>query len=73
MVKKRIIDGHVDFRDKIWAEDVTEEARELVTMLLVYDYLERATVYGALRSTWIVRDEDALRDAYQKRVSATLF
>ena len=73
MVKKRIVDGHVDFRDKIWAEEVTQEARELVTMLLVYDHLERATVYGALKSAWIVRDEDALRDAYRKRVSATVF
>ena len=73
VVKKRIIDGHVDFRDRIWTEEVTKEARELVTMLLVYDHLERATVYGALRSIWIVRDEDALRDAYRKRISAELF
>ena len=69
MVKKRIIDGRVDFRDSIWTEEVSKEARELVTMLLVYDYLERGTVYGALRSMWIVRDEDALRDAYRKRIS----
>jgi ribosomal protein L20 len=73
VVKKRIIDGHVDFRDRIWTEEVSKEARELVTMLLVYDYLERATVYGALRSMWIVRDDDALRDAYRKRVSTALF
>ncbi|KAF9650552.1 kinase-like protein [Thelephora ganbajun] len=73
VVKKRIIDGHVDFRDRIWTEEVSEEARELVTMLLIYDYLERATVYGALRSMWIVRDEDALRDAYRKRISTVLF
>ena len=73
VVKKRIIDGHVDFRDNIWAEEVSKEARDLVTMLLVYDYLERATVYGALRSAWIIRDEDALRDAYRKRISTALF
>ncbi|KAF9785698.1 kinase-like protein [Thelephora terrestris] len=73
VVKKRIIDGHVDFRDRIWTEEVSQEARELVTMLLVYDYLERATVYGALRSLWIVRDEDALRDAYRKRISTEPF
>ena len=73
MVKKRIVDGHVDFRDRIWTEEVSKEARELVTMLLVYDYLERTTVYGALRSMWIVRDEDALRDAYRKRISTVLF
>ena len=72
VVKKRIVDGHVDFRDRIWTE-VSNEARELVTMLLVYDYLERATVYGALRSAWIIRDEDALRDAYGKRISAVPF
>ena len=62
MAKKRFVDGHVDFGDKIWAE-ATQEGRELVTMLLVYDRLERATVYDALRSAWIVR----------KRVSATRF
>lgn len=73
VVKKRIIDGHVDFRDRIWTEEVSGDARELVTMLLVYDYLERATVYGALRSLWIARDEDALRDAYRKRISEALF
>lgn len=73
MVKKRIIDGHVDFRDRIWTEEVSEEARELVTMLLAYDYLERATVYGALRSLWIVRDEGALWDAYRKRISTEPF
>ena len=73
MVKKRIVDGHVDFCDKIWIEEVSKEARELVTMLLVYEYLERATVYGALRSMWIVQDEDALRDAYRKRISTALF
>lgn len=73
MVKKRIIDGHVDFRDRIWTEEVSKEARDLVAMLLVYDYLERATVYGALRSTWIARDEDALRTAYRKRISGELF
>ena len=73
MVKKRITDGHVDFRDRIWTEEVSKEARELVTMLLVYDYLERASVYGALRSMWIVRDEDALRDAYRKRISTVPF
>ena len=73
VVKKRIIDGHVDFRDRIWTEEVSKEARELVTMLLVHDYLERASVYGALRSMWIVRDEDALRDAYRKRISTVLF
>jgi len=73
VVKKRIVDGHVDFRDRIWTEEVSKEARELVTMLLVYDYLERTTVYGALRSMWIVRDEDALRDAYRKRISTVLF
>lgn len=69
----RIIDGHVDFHGSIWTEEVSKEARELVAMLLVYDYLERATVYGALRSMWIVRDEDALRDTYRRRVSAELF
>lgn len=73
VVKKRIIDGHVDFRDRIWTEEVSEEARELVTMLLAYDYLERATVYGALRSLWIVRDEGALWDAYRKRISTEPF
>jgi len=73
VVKKRIIDGHVDFRDNIWAEEVSKEARDLVTMLLVYDYLGRATVYGALRSAWIVQDEDALRGAYRKRISTALF
>jgi hypothetical protein len=72
VVKKRIVDGHVDFRDRIWTE-VSQGARELVTMLLVYDYLERATVYGALKSTWIVQDEDALRNAYRKRISTVLF
>lgn len=72
VVKKRIIEGHVDFRGTIWTE-VSKEARELVTMLLVYDSLKRATVYGALRSMWIVRDNDALRDAYRKRISAELF
>lgn len=73
VVKQRIVDGQVDFRDKIWAEEVSNEARELVAMLLVYDYLERATVYGALRSAWIVRDEDALRDAYRKRICTIHF
>lgn len=72
MVKKRIVDGHVDFCSAIWTE-VSKEAQELVAMLLVYDYLERATVYGALRSMWIVRDRDALRDVYRKRISAELF
>jgi len=72
VVKKRIVDGHVDFCDRIWTE-VSKEARELVTMLLVYDYLGRATVYGALRSTWIAQDKDALRDAYRKRISLELF
>ena len=62
VIKKRIVDGHADFGDKIWAE-VTQEGRDLVTMLLVYGHLERATVYGALRSAWIVR----------KKVSATRF
>ena len=66
------MDGHVDFRDRIWTE-VSKEARELVTILLVYDYLKRATVYGALRSMWITQDEDALRDAYRKRISLELF
>jgi len=73
VVKKRIIDGRVDFLDRVWTEEVSKEARELVTMLLVYDNLERASVYGALRSMWIAQDEDALRDAYRKRVSAALF
>jgi len=73
VVKKRIIEGHVDFLDRIWTEEVSKEARELVTVLLVYDYLERASVYGALRSMWIVQDEEALKDAYRKRISATLF
>ena len=72
VVKKRIIDGHVDFCDRIWTEEVSKEARELVAMLLVYDYLERASVYGALRSTWIARDEEALKDAYYKRISTAL-
>jgi len=74
VVKKRIVDGHVDFRDMdmVWTEEVSKEARELVTMLLVYDYVKRATVHGALRSMWIVRDEDALRDAYRKRISTVL-
>ena len=73
VVKKRIVDGHVDFCDRIWTEEVSKEARELVTMLLVYDCLERASVYGALRSMWIVQDEDALRDAYRKRISTMVF
>ena len=73
MVKKRIIDGHVDFRDSIWTEEVSKEARDLVAMLLVHDHLERASVYGALRSMWIIQDEGALRDAYRKRVSTVLF
>lgn len=73
VVKQRIIDGHVDFHGRVWSEEVSKEARELVTVLLVYDYLERATVYGALRAAWIVQDEVALRDAYRKRISAELF
>lgn len=63
----------MDFRDRIWVEEVSKEAQELVSMLLVYDYLERATVYGALRSIWIAREEEALRGAYRKRISTELF
>jgi hypothetical protein len=43
-------------------------AQALVSRLLVYNHLQRATVHSALRSKWIFSELGELESAYQQRM-----
>ena len=43
-------------------------ARALVSHLLIYNHLQRATVHSALNSKWIAVELTELENAYRKRI-----
>jgi len=43
-------------------------AKALVSRLLIYNNLQRATVYSALQSRWITSELNELENAYHARV-----
>jgi serine/threonine protein kinase len=66
MVKQRIVDNKLEFYDIPWS--TMPEAKALVSKLLVYEPIERATVWSALKSPWITCDLEDLERAYYDRV-----
>ncbi|KAI0307670.1 kinase-like domain-containing protein [Multifurca ochricompacta] len=67
--KQRIVSGHVDFPEAIWAS--LPAAQSLAMGLLRYNYETRSTIAIALEASWIEYDLDGLEKAYQRRVSLT--
>jgi len=67
-VKQRIVEYDLKFFHPVW-EDMPD-AQALVSKLLVYDHLCRATVNSALESQWIANDLEELERAYQHRVTS---
>ncbi|EPQ60470.1 kinase-like protein [Gloeophyllum trabeum ATCC 11539] len=69
IVKERIINYELEFDQSIWK--TVPDAQALVSRLLIYDYQQRATVYGAMRSSWIRSDLQDLENAYRTRISSS--
>ncbi|KAJ4485938.1 kinase-like protein [Lentinula aciculospora] len=69
-LKQRIISGHVDFPPLLWSK--LGKAKVLVNLLLIHDPAKRATVYVALKSSWITDDLTMLEGAYCSRIIASL-
>ncbi|TCD61301.1 Meiosis-specific serine/threonine-protein kinase mek1 [Steccherinum ochraceum] len=68
VVKRRIIDGDVDFHPEIW--ESIPDAEALCQWLLSPDPQKRATVYDAQNSKWIKCDLLELKTAYQNRMNS---
>lgn len=48
---------------------VSSSAKDLADSLLFHDPQQRATVYGALKSEWILNELDDLQTLYQIRIA----
>lgn len=66
-IKTRIVHGFV-LDEARWRD--LPQAKALVTRLLMADPRERATVYAALKSPWVVGDLYGLECAYRSRITA---
>ncbi|KIY63752.1 kinase-like protein [Cylindrobasidium torrendii FP15055 ss-10] len=69
-LKDRIVNGKVDFGKAPW--DSMDDAKNLVARMLIHNPLHRWTVYGALKSPWILSDQTQLDKAYQARIIDSL-
>lgn len=68
IVKKRIVHGEPEFPPQIWSS--IPHAQDLCNSLLLYDPFDRATVYAALKSDWLVCELPDLDKAYRERISS---
>jgi calcium-dependent protein kinase len=69
-VHQAVVDGHFDFEEQQW-DDVSEEAKDFVRMLLTYDYEARPTAEAMLRHPWLagMRQEIIRKADRQQRAS----
>ncbi|KAL4241822.1 protein kinase superfamily protein [Abortiporus biennis] len=66
VVKKRIVDGVLDFPRDVWKQ--LPDAKALCTSLLCPDPSRRKTVRDALNSAWMKNNSRDLQAAYEKRI-----
>ncbi|KAF7320270.1 Kinase-like protein [Mycena kentingensis (nom. inval.)] len=64
-LKQRIVNHRIDYYEHHWTN--LEDAKDLTTRLLIYDYNQRATVQDALQSRWIASELALLNQTYKSR------
>jgi len=64
-IRSLIMEGNVSFADPEW-QDVSEEAKDFVKLLLTYDPEARPTAGEALTHPWIVNALNESKEEYQK-------
>jgi calcium-dependent protein kinase len=69
-VHQAVVDGYFDFDEQQW-DDVSEEAKDFVRMLLTYDHEARPTAEAMRRHSWIagMKDEPIHKMDCQQRAS----
>jgi calcium/calmodulin-dependent protein kinase I len=58
---RKIRKGQFEFHEEYWNQ-VSEDAKDLITALLSVDSTKRLTAAGALENSWIKRDDASLAD-----------
>lgn len=67
-IREAVLEGVVEFHDEIWNE-VSEEAKDFVKMLLTYEPPKRPTAEEALKHPWIVHYRNVSSEQLKKRES----